>query len=67
MNPTTEAVYLYICQYLQKNGQPPTQREIADACYLSQSSVRYHLKKLVAAGWVQPYPKKARALTVNLR
>jgi DNA-binding MarR family transcriptional regulator len=59
---TTTSVYVFIWKYNQEHGFPPTQREIADACYLAQSSVSRHLDKLAKWGWISREDGKARGL-----
>lgn len=39
---TIDTVYTYIYQHIQEHGYPPSQREIAAACYLGKTTlVRY--------------------------
>jgi hypothetical protein len=64
-DPTTEAVYAYICDYISRMGLSPSQREIAQGCYLSQPSARMHIQKLVAQGRLTYEPGKARTLKLN--
>jgi SOS-response transcriptional repressor LexA len=63
-NPTTEAVYHFIYDYIQTHKIPPTQREIAEGCFINQTSVRAHLKALVKAGRLYYLPGKRRTLTL---
>lgn len=49
---TTNAVYQFLWDYQQEHGFVPTQREIAEQCFLAQSSVSRHLDKLAKWGWL---------------
>lgn len=59
---TTTAVYIFLWNYDQEHGFPPTQREISEACFLAQSSVSRHLDKLAKWGWISREDGKARGL-----
>ncbi len=60
-NDTTEAVYNFIVEYMKgHNGLGPSQREIADACFIVRSGVLRHLDKLEAWGRIVREPGKAR-------
>jgi len=62
---TTEMVYSYIEKYQQENGGvSPSQREIGRACFLAQSSVRYHLAKLQGLGRIAYGKGKARHIVL---
>jgi DNA-binding MarR family transcriptional regulator len=63
----TEKVYEFIKQYIADNGgRPPTQREIADGCYIARSSVQRHLDILDARGLIVREMGMARGLTLVL-
>ena len=49
-NPMMETVYEFIKQYMEKEGMPPSQREIAEGCYIAKSDVIRHLDRLDAWG-----------------
>ena len=36
-NHTTEAVYAFIKRYVEEWGLPPSQREIAEGCFITNS------------------------------
>ena len=59
---TTEAVYAFIVSYIDKNGIAPSQREIADGCYIVRSGVIRHLDRLEAWGRIIRDPNKARSI-----
>lgn len=61
-NETTEAVFAFIEQYIAKEDIAPSQREIAEACYLAPSAVLRHLDRLEAWGWIIRQPGKARSI-----
>lgn len=47
---TTELVFNFIAAFHQQHGHAPSQREIAKGCWMSQTTVRYHLRKLHEEG-----------------
>lgn len=59
---TTEAVFTFIEQYIAQEGIAPSQREIAEACYLAPSAVLRHLDRLEAWGRIVRLPNKARSI-----
>lgn len=59
---TTIAVYIFLWNYHLEHGFVPTQREIAEACFLAQSAVSRHLDKLTMWGWIDREDGKARGL-----
>lgn len=59
---TTEAIYKFLAHYCDENGYPPTQQEIAEACYLAQSSISRHLDKLEKWGWLIRKEGSARGI-----
>lgn len=59
---TTDFVYAYVVEFVARRGFPPTQREIAAGCYLTQTAVRYHLRKLAAQKRLQLLPRLARGI-----
>lgn len=63
-NSTTEAVYQFIQEYIQREGIAPSIREIAEACYLGRSTVPRHLDRLAAWGWIVQRPGRARGIVL---
>ena len=64
-NPTTEIVYAFIQAYVKAHGISPSQREIADGCYLNQSTVYNQLIRLEATGRIERLPGKARSICLK--
>jgi len=63
MTPTTtDAVYEYLRHYIERYGYSPSHREIGRDCYLAESTVRYHLKKLAAEGRIIMQVGKVRTI-----
>jgi hypothetical protein len=62
----TEAVYRYVAAFLARGEQPPTTRAMGRALYLSQSSVRFHLDKLIRQGRLVPVARGARYVAYAL-
>jgi hypothetical protein len=48
-----QSILEYIIAYRRANDLPPTIREIADACYLSTTTVFYHLGALENEGYIE--------------
>lgn len=66
MNSSRIKILQYIVSVVDKQGFPPTVREIGDAVGLSSpSSVHQHLDALQAGGYIQRDQYKARALWVT--
>lgn len=61
-NQTTEAVYTFIKLYVEDQGLPPSQREIAEGCYIARSAVVRHLDKLEAWERITLIPGKSRGI-----
>lgn len=59
---TTEVVYRFIVEYIEMHGISPSQREIAEGCYLVRSSVLRYLDRLEAWGRILRDPNKARSI-----
>jgi DNA-binding MarR family transcriptional regulator len=60
---TTDTVYRFIVEYMNAHdGLAPSQREIADGCYIARSAVIRHLDKLEASGRIIHEPNKARSI-----
>lgn len=59
----TARVYAFIQDYVRaQRGRPPTQREIAEGCYMARSSVQRHLDILDARGLIVREPGMARGM-----
>lgn len=46
LSPTTLAVWRFIAAYIEREGYPPTLREMADACFISIPAALRHLDRL---------------------
>jgi len=61
-----QQIYDYIRESLEKNGYPPSVREIGEAVGLrSPSTVHFHLKNLEEAGYIEKSAGKGRTLTLT--
>jgi repressor LexA len=60
----TEKIYVYIRDYIQQHGFPPSQREIADACFVSVSALVRHLDRLEHQGRISRELGKARSINI---
>lgn len=58
-------VYEFLKNFMEKNGYPPTVREIAQHNSIkSTASVYYYLEKLEDIGWIKRAPSKNRAIEI---
>ena len=65
---TTERVYRFIVDYIAAHdGLSPSQREIAEGCYIVRSAVLRHLDRLEAWGRSLREPGKARSIRIPKR
>ena len=61
-----QKIYNYIAACIQRQGYPPSVREIGEAVGLrSPSTVHFHLKKLADAGVIEIGAGKGRAITLT--
>ena len=63
----TQRVYQFIKQFIEQRGFPPSQREIAEGCYMARSSVQRHLDVLEAKGLIEREMGIARSLSLTDR
>jgi DNA-binding MarR family transcriptional regulator len=62
-NPTTEAIYQFIADYIEKyDGHSPSQKEIAEACFLPRGSVYNYLNRLEIEGRIYREPGVHRSI-----
>jgi len=64
-NPMTEAIYAFIECYIKEQGIPPSQREIAEGCYLVRSAVIRHLDRLEAYGRITRIHNTSRGIRLT--
>ena len=57
-------IYSYIISFEKEYGYPPTITQIAQACYMSRTTVVRHLDWLEAWGYLLREPGLPRAITV---
>ena len=62
MQKTTDPIVRFIRSYIAARGFPPTQREIAKACYLSLSAANRRILMLAAQGHIDYTPRQARGV-----
>ena len=66
LKPDTRKVYEFIREYIQQHrGLPPTQREIADHCFVARSSIQRHLDILDALGLITREPGTAWGISLG--
>ena len=58
-------VYQFIKSYTREHTHPPTIREIAEGCYLSNTSIMRHLARLEDEGKLFREPGRARGITLT--
>lgn len=59
---TSSKIYDFIRKTIEAEGIAPSVREIADSCYLSKTTVIYHLILLESRGRITRIPGKARGI-----
>ena len=59
---TTDQIFSFICEFRATHGYPPSQEEIAQACYRSRPVIVRHLDRLVMQGKIRREPGKARGI-----
>ena len=66
MSESTVSVFHFIRQYLAEHkGVSPSQREIAQGCFISQSTVGHHLELLEVQGWIHRVPGVSRSISLT--
>ncbi len=53
--PLHITIFNYIKSFTEKNGYPPTIREVARVVCASGPTVHYNMKKLENMGWIERY------------
>jgi SOS-response transcriptional repressor LexA len=59
---TADQIYAFICAFKAKHGYPPSQEEIAQACYRSRPVIVRYLDRLEMQGKIRREPGKARGI-----
>lgn len=59
-----DSVYRFIVTYIDENGFAPSQREIAEGCFISPATAARYLSKLEAKGWLQHESGRARGIVL---
>ena len=65
LDETSRTVYEFICTYIHEHGYSPSQRDIAQGCYINAASVVRYLDKLEAKGYIRREPGKARSIILS--
>lgn len=58
----TDAVYRFICDYIEDNHIAPSYQEIAEGCFIGISSIEKHLIKLEADKRIERTPRVPRSI-----
>ena len=61
-NEVTQSIYDFIEDHIQTQAVAPSQREIAENCYISKGNVIRHLDRLEKLGWITREEGKARSI-----
>lgn len=56
-----------ICELLDKNGLPPTVKELSEALGISHASAHEQIAQLVRKGYLRKEARKARSIVVIKR
>ena len=62
---TTRQIFDFIRDYYEQHSYGPSQREMAEACYIVRSGVIRHLDRLEAWGCIIRKPGSARSITLT--
>lgn len=52
LDPQTLRVFRFVRDYSREHGIPPSQREIAQATFMAQTTMVIHLTRLEMRGWL---------------
>jgi SOS-response transcriptional repressor LexA len=67
LKPDSQRVYQFVYQYIDERGFSPSQREIAEGCFMARASVQRHLDVLEAKGFIEREMGMARSLSLTDR
>ena len=62
MRKQADPIVVFIGEYIDAHGYPPTQREIGTGCHLALSMVNRRIQVLAARGTLVYLPKRARGV-----
>ena len=66
LSPKQEKIIKFVAEFLDRNGYPPTIRDIARGCGISSTSVvAYNLNKLEQAGYLRRHSEISRGIELN--
>ena len=60
----TEAVYTFVCEFIETNGYSPSLREISQATFMSPTNVVRYLDRLSAQGRLMREPNVPRSIVL---
>ena len=60
----TEVVYVFIRDYVRREGFAPNLRDIAEGCDLGLTTVVYHLNRLRQWGFIKRSPSRAHSIVL---
>ena len=64
MQRAVDPIAVFIREYIDAHGYPPTQHKIAKACYLTVSAMNRRIVQLSLAGRIEYTPKQARSVAL---
>ena len=64
MRKQADPIVVFIGEYIDAHGYPPTQREIGTGCHLALSMVNRRVQLLAAHGRIVYLPKRARGVAL---
>ncbi len=64
-HPIALRLCAFIRDYGRQHGYGPTIREVAEGCFIANSTALVYLSRLEAWGWVTREPGKARSLRLG--
>ena len=63
-HPITASVLTFIQGYIERQGFAPTEREIAQHCYIGRATAHHHLNVLERDGYLLRVPHTARGIVL---
>lgn len=60
-----QEIFRFIDITLETTGQAPSQREIAEGCYVSKGTVSKYLRHLETLGWIGRHPNIQRNIYIK--